>query len=100
MQQRQGDLLFVSCDEIPAGVKKSQTGILAHGEVTGHCHKVDLSECDVFVDTEGNMFLEPIEDCLVTHDTHNELQLEKGSKAKMIRQREYDPIFEERQVRD
>ena len=100
--KRQGDLLFVSIDKIPNTAKKAKSGILAHGEVTGHKHEVSLDDCDVFVDEKGNMFLEAKSDCAVTHDTHAPVEIEKNSTMEVFRQREYDPIAEERerQVRD
>ena len=101
-QMRQGDLLFEECKAVPASAKKSESGVLAYGEATGHCHRVDLSECNVYVDVDGSMTVEPKTDCEVVHDEHGSIPLAKGMCYKVTRQFEYDSIAESkrRQVAD
>lgn len=118
VQVRQGDLLIESMDgTLPNNLKKVHGNVLAYGEVTGHSHRavatlpevpeadklqnVDLSGVDVFVDADGEMYVEAKKDFSVVHDEHGCIPMRAGN-YKVIRQREYDPVAEkkERQVAD
>jgi hypothetical protein len=101
-QKRQGDIFFQTVQEAPNGPPMS-SNIIAHGEVTGHSHKVDIpiSDCESVVDAEGNIWIRSEQPIPVTHDEHTTITLEPGQWWNITRQREYDPIEEiERRVRD
>ncbi len=88
---RQGDILFVRVDSKPAGLNKASDNIIAHGEVTGHAHRVVEAEGVAVLETEdGDKFVEAINDWTISHDEHGSITLEKGI-WEARRQREYTP---------
>lgn len=97
---RQGDVLLVPVDNIPANAKpvKRENGklILAHGEVTGHHHSVPVQEGVELVTAEAanelRMWLnittdEPV---ALTHQEHATIMVPPGQYERRI-QREYSP---------
>ena len=109
LQARQGDLLFERIT--PAAFAKQKGGtnkpyeshVFAHGEVTGHMHAMkptDLSNVDMYVDTEGHIFISSTKEIEITHDEHGTVTLPPGEYC-MTRQREYDWATEQtRKVAD
>jgi hypothetical protein len=97
---RQGDVLLIPVDAIPAGakeVKRDDKGriILAEGEVTGHAHAVLEKNATLFEilgadGKEAARFLNVGKDTSVKHEEHGEVQLTKGV-YEVRRQREYQP---------
>ena len=88
---RQGDILFVKIDKLPKGLKKSMDRIVAHGEVTGHAHRVAESEGVALLENEqGDKFVQADGDWQIVHDEHGPITLEKGV-WEARRQREYSP---------
>ena len=109
VQARQGDIFFRVVSEIPAAVvkknRKHGSNILAHGEVTGHTHKITspISDCEVMLtDEEGNIFVRSSKEIVVEHDEHGTITLPANEDICISRQREYDPLAaeKERQVAD
>lgn len=101
-QARQGDILFDQVDQLPKGLKKAESGVIAYGEVTGHSHRMaTLDDCDIFVDKDGNMFLEARAESTVVHDEHGPITFPPGI-FQITRQREYDAAeaARERRVAD
>lgn len=94
---RQGDVLIVSTDGIPAGAtpvaREDGRLILAHGEVTGHAHVVD-SDTALFLATDldemADRYLKIEQECQVVHDEHEPITLPPGDYI-VRRQREYAP---------
>lgn len=103
---RQGDVLIETIAKIPTTAKKqkrSREVILAHGEVTGHHHKLEArdpanwwKEGEIAPTLEkpstlaGEIFLALPAGGAVTHDEHSTITLPPG-KYRVIRQREYSP---------
>ena len=54
---RQGDVFLhvLKKNEVPEGLKKHETKVLAYGEATGHRHEV--TQGDVFVDEDGKLYV-------------------------------------------
>ena len=100
-QYRQGDIFFKEVSAVPSTSKRSNSPVLAYGEVTGHCHQ--LMDVDVFdrYDTEDAIYVSSQQDMKVGHDEHDTIPL-KGNKIYQVkRQREYDPLTSlTRQVAD
>lgn len=89
-QYRQGDVLIVRVDELPAGIKPIKGEIiLAHGEATGHAHRVK-NRCAKFFAFGDRRFLTATKTVRVVHDEHDPLELPAGT-YQVIRQREYSP---------
>ena len=94
---RQGDILILATHTIPERLKPvaREHGriVLAHGEVTGHCHAID-SDTAVFLETDlaemADRFLRVEEEVQVVHDEHDAITLPPGDYI-VRRQREYSP---------
>lgn len=96
---RQGDVLLRQVSKIPADAviaeKKDQFGnkriVLAYGEVTGHAHAIhELDKVDVFVKSDGTMYLQVKEGADLKHEEHGTITLPAGNYERVI-QREYSP---------
>ena len=102
---RQGDVLLVPVDAIPANTttvsRLHGRLILAEGEVTGHAHAIIDESCElVTADQAAELYLlvhgtEPVS---LVHDEHDTLTVPPGL-YQVRRQREYAPE-EIRQVAD
>lgn len=90
---QQGDVILVPVDGVRG--KKHTDNILAHGEATGHAHR--LQSGTVYVDTDGTMTLECDEQTTVTHEEHGSVTLAPGA-WEVRRVREYDHFAEEARV--
>lgn len=88
---RQGDVLIERIARFPKGERVVQKdGILAHGEATGHTHRLSPSPDGELFNLGTEMFLEVRGDVAVTHDEHDPVRLDQG-KYRVRRQREYHP---------
>lgn len=88
---RQGDILFIRVDKLPADLNKSKDLIVAHGEVTGHAHRVTKAAgVDLLESAVGSKFVEAETGWEVTHDEHGPIEFEAGN-WEARRQREYSP---------
>lgn len=104
---RQGDVLLVAINEIPANATKLERengkAVLAHGEATGHHHAISAPEAELSaVATEGEQIItadqaaelyllvhgtDPVD---LTHQEHATISVEPGA-YRVVRQREYAP---------
>ncbi len=92
---RQGDVFIQRVEEIPAAVREAPIphGVLVHGEVTGHSHRLeDLSTAQLFSGgAPGEMFVEVVSPIArIVHEEHGPIALESGT-YRVWRQREYTP---------
>ena len=89
---RQGDVLIARVDSIPQNRNKVADGILAHGEVTGHCHRIEDMQAAELLDCGGDgMFLSVGPDGVsIVHQEHAPIRLD-GGNYKVSRQVEYTP---------
>lgn len=96
---RQGDVLIVATDHIPAGAKplpRDPHGrvVLAYGEVTGHAHALLDHHVTLHALTDRDVddrFLEIVgADARLVHEEHGSITLPPGSYI-VRRQREYTP---------
>ena len=102
---RQGDVLLIPVDAVPAGTKPvaREQGrlILAHGEVTGHAHAIVEKDAElVTADQAAELYLlvhgsDPVQ---LRHEEHETLEIPPGG-YRVRRQREYAPE-ENRRVAD
>lgn len=98
-QYRHGDLLLEEAAALPIEREKLHHTILAHGELTGHCHRIRESDgADLYMTRDG-LFLH-VHGVLVSviHEEHKPIALSRGY-YRVWRQREYSPK-EIRVVRD
>jgi hypothetical protein len=90
---RQGDVLVMSTDEIPAEAKPVERDggdvILAYGKVTGHAHRCsDPGVCLLSQGTAGDRYLTVAGEAFLTHEEHATIPLAPGNYVVRI-QREY-----------
>ena len=95
LQYRQGDIWFEQISDFATRVKGTKpytSPILAYGEVTGHCHKVNTSMDGVqmFVDKDGDIFIQTKADVSIGHDEHGVITLPGPGEYCISHQREYD----------
>jgi len=99
-QSRQGDLFFRSVSKIPSkGLKKKTDAILAYGEMTGHSHSITtaISDCESYVDENGDIFIRSENEIKVGHDEHDTIVLPANEWICVSRQVEYNPLEKSRQ---
>lgn len=118
MQARQGDVLIIPIDKIPAGMRTDTPAkvVLAYGEVTGHHHRFECGKVqafykegdDITISGGGNLrgtataveFISvPKTGASLVHEEHDTVNLTPGS-YRIVRQREYDSIEGVRSVTD
>lgn len=90
---RQGDVLVRRVASIPADAKlQPRTGdiILAHGEVTGHAHRVKERQADMYGGGGGFYLKVAAGGATITHEEHATIPLAPGD-YRVLRQREYYP---------
>ena len=88
---RHGDVLIKRVANLPTGSQKRPGNILAHGEVTGHSHRIRQAEAMQLWERNNTMFLQVIgEKATLVHEEHRPLELTKGI-YQVWRQREYRP---------
>jgi hypothetical protein len=96
---RHGDVLIEEVESLPEVREKLSHTILAHGEVTGHCHRVkEPDAADLYSTSEGFYLHVCGDSATVTHEEHTAITLTSGY-YRVWRQREYSPE-EIRVVRD
>ena len=89
---RQGDVLIRRIKAVPQTTAKvRESGILAYGEVTGHCHKIENLEQAEVLECGNDLYLRVSEDGVrIVHDEHSPITLPEGNYEITI-QREYSP---------
>jgi len=97
-QFRHGDVIIQEVAQLPGDCEALPHLVLAHGEVTGHSHRLNSSQGKLFRSRIG-LFMEIQSDQVaVTHEEHANIILPPGL-YQVWRQREYTPQ-EIRIVRD
>ena len=84
--------------QVPEGARRRPDLILAHGEVTGHTHRVQPREAATLFELNSQLFLRVHATATVVHEEHKPITLPPGT-YRVWRQREYAPA-EIRTVRD
>lgn len=98
-QYRPGDLLIEESETLPVVTEKLPHTILAHGEMTGHCHRIKESAgADLYRTVEGLFLHVRTNPVSIIHEEHAPITLAPGY-YRVWRQREYTPQ-EIRIVRD
>lgn len=103
MSYRQGDVLLRETDRKITAKHKlvARDGgrvVLAYGEVTGHAHALCEPHVELF-DLRGERLLKLEKPANLVHEEHATIPLPAGL-YEVVRQREYDPELESRQVQD
>lgn len=83
-------MLIESVANIPTGAtKQSGRVILAHGEVTGHAHEIDIDSADLWKHAEA-VFVRVKRPTQLRHQEHAPIKVGVGA-LRVTRQREYSP---------
>jgi len=92
-------LLIEQVDALPNQREKLQHATLAHGEVTGHSHRIqEVADADLYQTSRGLFLHVRGMSVTVVHQEHDPITLPSGF-YRVWRQREYSPQ-EIRVVRD
>jgi hypothetical protein len=92
---RQGDIFIQTVAAIPEAMRSRPLphGILVHGEVTGHSHRLENPRAaSLFAGSvAGELFLDvPAGGTRIVHEEHGPIELKQGL-YRIWRQREYTP---------
>lgn len=91
MMWRHGDVLIAAVPSVPQHARPMPSAILAHGEVTGHSHRIERPETVRLWNVGETIFLQVLEQSArVIHEEHAPIELPSGF-YKVWRQREYTP---------
>ena len=98
-QFRQGDVLLIECDAVPAGVKKRAGTVVAEGEATGHRHRFEDAGAVALYDApDGDIFADVKFDTALVHEEHGPIPVKTG--VYRIRRQRDDTPAEIRRVSD
>ena len=88
---RQGDVWIETYDGAwPEQAEIKKDGILAHGEATGHAHRLEDLTAGLLVERDGTLYLRVTAPTRIVHEEHAAISLTPGT-FRVIRQREYTP---------
>lgn len=91
MLWRHGDVLIARVEAVPERARPAPTSILAHGEVTGHSHRIaDPDSVRIWQEGE-TLFVQVVAaTARLVHEEHAPIELPRGL-YRVWRQREYTP---------
>lgn len=87
---RHGDVLIATVQAIPEQAKKRIQPILAYGEVTGHCHRIEHATDAEVLEYRNALFLRVFVPTRIVHEEHHPISLPPGT-YRVWQQREYTP---------
>jgi hypothetical protein len=88
---RHGDVLIQKVSKLPKEVKRLSHRTLAHGELTGHSHRIQEKDDVALWQSRDELFLEiGGRFATVVHQEHAPIELPQGV-YRVWRQREYTP---------
>jgi hypothetical protein len=88
---RHCDVLICEVKAIPAGAARLPHCVLAEGELTGHCHRIEGVDVAELFESEGQRFLMVLaESARIVHEEHKTITLPRGT-YRVWGQREYTP---------
>ena len=101
---QQGDVLIQQVEKLPKGAQpkapEAQGYILAHGEVTGHSHAIEVEEGVQLYTLDQILYLVAEHEVAVTHQEHGTVMLPAGT-YQIGQVKEFDYLANEaRNVRD
>lgn len=97
---RHGDLLIRKINNLPTGLKKINSTVLAHGE-SGNSHTLVAEPgLEVFEDDKGRKYFKTETPTQLQHQEHKTIEIETGF-FEVIHEQERDPFTETiNQVKD
>ena len=89
-QIRQGDVLVEKIGKLPKVKKQKGYVILAHGEATGHAHRIRTG-AEMLLAENGDKYLKFSEITELVHEEHSAIPFTDLSDRVVIQQRTYTP---------
>jgi hypothetical protein len=87
---QQGDTILTKINEIPKTAKHNHESKILHHGATGNHHSLSGGAFGIYVDeTNGNKYLDVVEQTVYSHEEHKPITLETGMYALSFVQ-EYD----------
>lgn len=92
MLYRHGDVLIEKVRTMPEDSKKQQHLVLAEGELTGHCHRIQEEDAATLYRSQSRGLFLRIDErqATVVHEEHGPIELPRGL-YRVWQQREYSP---------
>jgi hypothetical protein len=91
MLWRHGDVLIATVQAVPEHARPVKTSILAHGEVTGHSHRIAEPDSVRTWQAGETLFMQVVASTArLLHEEHAPIELPRGI-YRVWRQREYTP---------
>lgn len=87
---RHGDVLVMTCPELPSTARERGGNVLAHGEVTGHSHQFVPPENGQLFEDGAMLYLRVHAPVTLKHEEHGPIEL-PPALYRVWRQREYTP---------
>jgi hypothetical protein len=83
--------MIAAIDKIPAGARRLPSSVLAHGEITGHSHRVETSGSAEIWQIRDMLFMRVVTDsAAIVHEEHKRITIPRGI-YRVWQQREYTP---------
>jgi hypothetical protein len=90
---QQGDVTIKPVAQIPNGATATGSRVLAEGEATGHKHRAEAEDVQLFL-YEGALFMRAPSGTTIVHEEHHVLEIPPGD-YQIGAVREYDHFGEE-----
>lgn len=88
---RHGDVMIAAVTEVPERAKALPTAILAHGEVTGHSHRIEDPKTVEMYKMGDILYMKVLCDhTALIHEEHKRITIPRGL-YRVWQQREYTP---------
>lgn len=92
---RQGDVVLREVEAMPRTARRAEDGVLAHGEATGHAHRV-VGDGAVFRDPQSQRtYVKVMTSAKLIHEEHRPITIQQGVYEVILR-RQYSPLGERR----
>lgn len=100
---RQGDVLILQVDSLPANIKpvkrEKNNVVLAHGEVTGHSHRIPSRHATLYKTEADQRYMRVTAPVQLKHEEHSTVKIPPGNYQIRIH-KEYAPGELARNVAD
>ena len=92
---QQGDVIMTRIESLPAKLKVLKTDVVQEGEHTGHAHRLNRGDAQVFIEPKTKVkYLRLVKPTFISHEEHDGIMLPAGDYLIDI-VKEYDHFEEE-----
>ncbi len=83
--------MIAAVEKVPGGARRLPTGVLAHGEITGHSHRLETPGSAEMWQAGDLLFMKVVVDsAAIVHEEHKRITIPRGT-YRVWQQREYTP---------